>query len=128
MTINYNTIQRNSFSGAHNKDFVQLHLFRIDGHDLTVTFHVSTFWTNIHQLRDGSAGFPHSILLKPFANLIEEHNGSSLVIFTNDDCADGCDRHQKIFVKKLAVNDSFKGLFEYAEAYHKIGEKQKDNR
>lgn len=91
--LDNHTVQGNTFSGLYHKDFAYANFLWINGYNLTATLHIRSFGPDIHQTGDGGAGLAHSITLEQLADLVKQHNGHCLGIFTNRHSANGCDGH-----------------------------------
>ena len=76
----------------------------------------------IDQRLDGSAGGTHRLILKPFTDLIQQHNGNGLRILADAECADRRHRHQKVLVKDLTVGDVLNGLLQHGKTGQQIGD------
>ena len=99
------TVQRDALSRFHNNGFSDLNLVRVNLNQFSVPFDVSIVRANVHQACDRFSGLGHRIGLEPFAHLVKQHNGDTLGMFAQNECADGGNRHQKIFVKHLSMQD-----------------------
>ena len=76
----------------------------------------------IDQRLDGSAGGTHRLILKPFTDLIQQHNGNGLRILADAERADRRHRHQEVLVKDLTVGDVLNGLLQYGKTGQQIGD------
>jgi len=99
------TVQRDALSRFHNNGFSDLNLIRVNLNQLSVPFDVGIVRANVHQACDRFSGLGHRIGLEPFTHLIKQHNGNALGMFAQNECADGGNRHQEIFVKHLSMQD-----------------------
>ena len=82
---------------------------------------------DIHERGDGAARTLHRIALEPLADLVEQHNGDALGVVAERECADGCNRHEEIFIKDAPVTDVHRGAPEDVPADQRVGGEEENH-
>ena len=120
--LDHLAVQRNTLTGAHQNDIAHRDRFRLDGGHFITLYQIGVVGPYIDQRLDGSAGGTHRLILKPFTDLIQQHNGNGLRILADAECADRRHRHQEVLVKDLTVGDVLNGLLQYGKTGQQIGD------
>ncbi len=124
-TRDHHAVDRDPVSCFDHDMISDLQFIGIDGDDHSFALDICMVRADVHQLSDRSAGFLHCITLKQFPDLIKKHHCYCLRILSKEKCPDRRDRHQKMFIKNIAVKNIFTGTQKYIPADHKInGKKQ----
>ena len=125
--LQHYAIQRDFFAWLHHNHTANLHLVRVNPHQLAITLNIGIIWPYVHQLADIPAAPAHGIAFKKLPHLIEKHHGNSfqaitaLVINRQQKSTDRSHRHQEILIKNLTVPYAPRGLAQYIIGYQKIG-------
>ena len=128
-TLHHAPVNWDLFSGLYNNDGADPHFVRIYALQSSITLHIGIIRPDVHQRADVPPALANGIALKQLANLIKQHHGDGFCIIPavfdqcNGDRADGCDSHQKVFIKHPPVEDALSGLLQNIIADDQIGKK-----
>ena len=107
------SVDGNLLSWLNDDGLADSHFIGRNNMRLTLSFHVSRVRTNIHQMSYALSAFPFRIPFEKFAYLKEQHDEHRLweLCFrtrekSDEQCTDGSDRHQEMFVECLPVHDA----------------------
>ena len=85
---------------------------------------MSHIWTDIHQMGDTVAALAFGVTLEEFANLEEKHHENGLRKFVlgtrkeaDAESSDGGNRHEEMFIERIATGDTFPSLMQCLVAY-----------
>ena len=62
-------------------------------------------WTDLHEARDGTSALAFRCFFDQFSNLEEQHDCNCLWVFTNCECSNSGNHHEKLLIKQLAVKN-----------------------
>ena len=122
VALDHLAVQRDTLTGAHQNDIAHGDRLRLDGGHFITLYQIGVVGPYIDQRLDGSAGGTHRLILKPFTDLIQQHNGNGLRILADAERADRRHRHQEVLVKDLTVGDVLNGLLQYGKTGQQIGD------
>ena len=117
-------VQRDLFAGLHQNDLAGLNVLRRNLQLMTVPEDGGGIGTNLHQRGDGTAALAHGHALEPLAHLIEQHNGHALFVIPQRKRAQRSQRHQKLFVEDLPVQNVPPGGKQHVIARSQIGRRE----
>ena len=120
--LDHLAVQRDTLTRTYQNDIAHRDRFRLDGGHFITLYQIGVVGPYIDQRLDGSAGGTHRLILKPFTDLIQQHNGNGLRILADAERADRGHRHQEVLVKYLAVGDVLDGLLQYGKTGQQIGD------
>ena len=121
-TLDHLAIQRDTLAGTYQNDIAHGDRFRLDGGHFIALYQIGVIGPYIDQRLDGSAGGTHRLILKPFTDLIQQHNGNGLRILADAECANRRHRHQEVLVKYFAVGNVLNSLLQYGKTGQQIGD------
>ena len=103
-------------AGLHHDDRADSHLIGIDLHQSAVLLDIGVVRADVHQGADVFAALAHGVALEQLADLVEQHDGDSLVVVAalfvdgQRKSADGGHGHQEVLVEYPAVEDALPSL------------------
>ena len=128
IATDHDTVQRNFFTRLNHNNTANTHFIRVNLHQPAIFFDIGIVRADIHQSADVLTALTNSITLEELTDLIKQHNSNAFHIVTasgpdsNDKGADGCDRHQKILVECLTIENAFSGLSQNIIADYQISD------
>ena len=99
------TFDRDALARADEQNVAHRDLFRLDLNLFAISQNNGLVGTQIHQRRDGLTGTGNRDTLKQLTDLEKHHHGGSLFPVLHGQRAAGGKTHQKLFIKKLAVEN-----------------------
>ena len=114
-TAEDNAVDGDLLSGLDHNDTANFHFIRIHLFQRSILLHVGIIGADIHQIADIAPAFAHSIALKPFSDLIEQHHRDDFQVFAvfidcQSQSAQGGYGHEEVFIEHPPVADSLERL------------------
>ena len=96
------------FARLHDDLRADFDFVGVTAYKFSIFFHVCVIGADVHELADIPAAPADGIALKPFADLVEEHDGDAfhivaILVESKPHRADGRDRHQEILVERTTI-------------------------
>ena len=126
--LDHHAVKRHAVARADQYNVIYLRVGSGDGLGVAVRQNtVDRFRPQIDCLHDLAARTLDRAVLKIFANAVEQHNADRFVRCADRPCADGRQRHQKVFVEYTALADIAYGGQQHAPAEQQISCQHGDN-
>ena len=124
--VRYSSVKGNSFARTYEYCFSYLHLIGGYGKLRVAAYDARRVRAYVHKLGYAFAAFADSNALEQLADLIKEHDGYSLFVFSRGKRADRGKRHEKLLVQKLtAKNIAHRAIHHVISYYDVRGKKSK---
>ena len=127
----HDAVQRDFLARLDDDGRADGDVVRINAGKLSILLNIRVVWADVHEIRDVVAALSDRIRLKPFADLIEQHDGDGLgvvavLIDGKRERAERRDGHEQAFVERLLVHDAAHSLVKDVIADDEVRYEERD--